>query len=212
MKKISLVLITVLFSTFLVTLPIQKGESAVFKTEYTLDLPCFAPTEITFNYDRTNNHSIRDITTLGTGFYTHEGSPVYIEFYAENVDTYHFTIELRYSAPRNQSIIVGLRSGSLPMQGLTFQSLFEEITIHVTLRLSTEPTYPTEMDVARAVTQQIIDDLEEQQLANEALMKKLEVSTMTNSILAVVTVGAIIVTMVVVFAELRRIRRGHPIG
>jgi len=177
--------------------------------EYTFNFPCYAPTKITFNYVYTHNHSITDISTTGASLYKHSGGPTYYEFIAEEIDTFRFTIRIRYNRPTNQTIVIGLWSGTMRMQGISLHGYDDDIMIHVTLNVGEEPSYPTEMEVAQAVTQRIARDLAEQQSKITELMQKLEVAMLTNSILQVVVLAVVFAIIIIAFAEIRRMRTGE---
>lgn len=203
MKKLSCLMIFCLVVGLVSTAPVP-ARAVGFDSEYTLEIPCYAPTKIAFNYDYTHNHSIRDISTLGASLYTHTGGPTYIEFNAQDVDTYRFTIELKYTAPRNQTIIVAIWSGTLPMQGLQFKSHFETVVIWVTLRVMKEPTYPTDEEVAQAVIYQIQKDLQETYTAINDAISSQNAAVVMNSFINFAAVLGVVVLSLAYYMEKRR--------
>jgi hypothetical protein len=195
-----------LFSMSFVCVPrVSADEPPVH--EYTLDIPCFAPTKVTFNYMHTNNHSISDISTVGHSLYKHSGGPTYFEFIADEIDDYSFTISISYVTATNQTILVGVWSGTLPMQGMDYTSTFRTAVFKVHLRVQREPTYPTEQEVASAVVAQVqknLADLYNQMIERD---KSRDVTMLTVTIVSVVAVSAAIVGTVVQFYELKRFRQ-----
>ena len=177
--------------------------------EYTLDIPCYAPTKITFNYAYTHNHTIYDISTFGSSLYEYSGGPTHMEFIAKDVDDYTFTLELTYNAPTNQTILVGVWSGTLPMMGLNFESIYEKIIVHVHLRVQEQPTYPSEEDVAKQVVLQVHKDLQEYYASINELVKNQNIAIYTVTGIAAACVAAIIVVAVVNVLELRRFRESR---
>lgn len=206
MRRNLLVLIIILLSSAWIPL----AYAPIIPHEYTLDIPCFAPAKITFNYAYTHNHSISDISTFGSSLYTHEGGPNFYEFRAMDVDDYHFTLTIQYSRPQNQTILVGLWSGSLPMQGYDMESLFEEVTIHVRLRVQAEPTYPTEEEVANQVVYQVQRNLQDYYEAMNTLILQQNQAIATASMLSFATAAISLIMVVVVLYELRQFRQRGP--
>ncbi len=174
--------------------------------EYTLEIPCYVPTRLTVNYAYTHNHSISDISTVGASLYKHSGGPNFLEFIASDVDTYRFTVELRYEEPTNQTILIGVWSGSLPVQGISLFSVFQDVVIHVTLSMTKEPSYPSEMDVAKAVTAKIAKDLQDTYNAIQSAMERQNRAVTTNSMLSIVSLFGVITMAAVFYLEVRRLK------
>lgn len=194
---------------WLLMLMVPKAYAPIIPHEYTLDIPCFAPTKITFNYAYTHNHSISDISTFGSGLYRHSGGPNFYEFIAQDVDDYHFSLTLTYGMPTNQTILIGMWSGTMEMMGFNLHSFYEYLVIHVRLRLTPEPTYPSESEVAQAVVVQVSRDLEDYYSAMTTLTEQQNQTIMTTSILAVVAVVISLVMSILHIYELRRMRWGQ---
>lgn len=121
--KHQLLLIPILFTLLFLSLPTHV-HAPIIPHEYTLDIPTYAPTKITFNYAYTHNHSLYDVSTFGQSLYTHSGGPSFMEFIAEDIDDYFFTLELCYNHPINQTLLIGVWSGSLPVIGDTEISIW----------------------------------------------------------------------------------------
>ena len=202
-KRLLLIPIVAILVLSVFTIPVH---APIIPHEYTLDIPCYAPTKITFNYAYTHNHSISDISTFGSGLYRHSGGPNFYEFIAEQIDDYHFTLEIKYNAPVNQTILVGIWSGTMQMQGLDLDSLFEHILIHVRLRVQTEPTFPTEEEVAQQVVLQVHKDLQEYYTRIDSLMESYNTILMTVSIIAVVAAIAMVISPILNYVVLKQIR------
>jgi len=176
--------------------------------EFTFDIPCFLPAKITFNYAATNNATPSDISTFGAGRYTYSGAQNYFEFVAEDMDEYHFTLELFYSSPVNQTILVGLWSGTMAMQGFSFKSVYEHVLIYVRLRVQKEPTYPTEEDVAKQVVLQVQKNLEEYYQRMNTLIANQNMVMLTVSVIAAVVAIVSVTTPILMYVVLKQIRRG----
>jgi len=176
--------------------------------EFTFDIPCFLPAKITFNFAATNNATPSDINTFGAGRYTYSGAQNYFEFIAEDVDEYHFTLELSYSEPVNQTILVGLWSGTLAMQGFSFKSTVENVVMYVRLRVQKEPTYPTEEDVAKAVVLQVQKNLEEYYLRMDHLLANQNMVMLVVIVIAAVVAIVSVTTPILMYVVLKQMRRG----
>lgn len=178
--------------------------------EYNLDIPCYKSARITFNYAATLNTTVYDIGTLGNGVFTYTGGPSFFEFRAESVDDYYFTLRIQYDGPINQTVLIGIFSGSLPVQGLDLKSLFEDIQIHVRLRVSEQPTFPTESEVANAVVAKVEGDLANYYRAIETAMTQQNLTLVTVSILAVMALVMSAVMAIIHLYELRKLRMNVP--
>lgn len=205
MKKTKLTLLILVVSTLLF-LSTPKVNAPMIPHEYTLDIPCYAPTKITFNYAYTHNHSISDISTFGSSLYTHTGGPNFYQFIAQDVDEYHFTLELDYASPVNQTILVGIWSGSLPMQGLNFKSYFEQVKIYVRLRVQAEPKFPTSEEVAQQTVLQISKNLADQYNAINKLIESQNTAMIANSAMILVVSITTLLNIVLNFFALRKVK------
>jgi len=209
MKNIKTKSSLVFFCFSLILLLIPRVQAPFVPHEYIFNIPCYAPTKITFNYAYTHNHSISNIQTVGASLYKHSGGPTYLEFIAEDIDTYSFTVELHYKIPQNQTIVIGIWSGNQPMLGVSLFSHFEDVIIYVKLSVTKQPTYPTAEETALAVTQQISKDLADTYQAIKAAIDNQNQAILTNSILSLVSVLAVAVLSTAYYVEIRR-RRGLP--
>jgi len=140
--------------------------------------------------------------------YKYSGGPTQVEFLAEDIDTYSFTVEIWYTKPVNQTVTVGVWSGTAqPMQGLAYESHFEHLIFHVTLRVTEEPHFPTEQEVAKATVAQIADELSQYYNQSRQLTESISQITITVSILALVSAIISIVSLLVVGVLYRSLKR-----
>ena len=223
--RISLLLSLLLLSLLTVSSPMfphQERQTVVFAqlnppsnetivynrtVEYTVDMPCFNPTKLTFNYPYTHFHSISDISTIGASLYKYSGGPNYFEFIAQDIDDYQFRFELRYEATANQTILMGIWSGTGSMMGFDYKASGEVVVFNVRLRVTREPTYPSEKQVADQVVLQVQQRLQEYYQRIEELTKNQNSAILTASVLAVVAVAASIVGTVIHLIELKRVTK-----
>lgn len=175
--------------------------------DFTLDLPCFAPSKITFNFAYTHYASISDITTIGNSTYQYSGNPTTFEFIVTDIDDYFFTFSLNYNQTVNQTILVGFWSGSLAMQGLDFNGAWESVQFHVRLRVTREASYPSEQEVAQAVVSQVQQNIDS--MLNEMNQREEEykVTMLTVVVVSLAAVAVSVVGTVLHIAELRRFRK-----
>jgi hypothetical protein len=176
--------------------------------EFTFDIPCFMPAKITFNFAATNNATPSDISTFGAGRYTYSGAQNYFEFSATDVDEYHFTLELSYGTLVNQTILVGLWSGTMAMQGFSFKSIYEHVTMYVRLRVQKEPTYPTEQQVATQVVLEVQKNLEEYYQRMNTLLANQNMVMLIVSVIAAVVAIVSVTTPILMYVVLKQMRRG----
>jgi len=205
MKK-RLLLIPLLLSCLFLT-NFAYAQEPIPTPEYTLDLPCFVSTKITFNYAYTNNNSIYDITTIGASLYKYSGGPTYMEFIAEDVDDYFFTFQIGYNLPTNQSVLVGIWSGTLPMQGLDYKGTWTKIVFHIRLRVQNQPSYPTEEEVANQVVAQVQKNLDDYYKAMNELVKSQNTTIFLVTGIAGICVISVLVIAIVFAVEVRNLRR-----
>ncbi len=202
-----LVLVTLLFWLTLSLVSQCHGENET--NIYTFDIPCYAPARITINYGYTNNVSITDISTLGQSMYTYTGGPTQIEFRAEDVDTYTFTATINYENASLQTITVGVWSGTAqPMQGYTIEANLQSATFHVTLRVSEEPHFPTEEEVARAAISQVAEELKSYYEQSRQLTQGLSQTMVMVSIYTVISAVVSLISLLIVAVLYRTIKRG----
>lgn len=131
-----------------------------------------------------------------------------MEFIAQDVDEYHFTLELDYFDPTNQTILIGLWSGTLPMQGWNLRAIYKHVIFYVRLRVQKEPSYPTEEEVARQVVVEVQKNLESYYKSIEALVANQNTMIMTVSIIAAAVALISLVTPIVLYSAVLKRMRG----
>lgn len=169
---------------------------AVSVTEVTLEPLSYKPAKLTFNYQYTHNHTIGSITTVGNSAYKHSGGPTFMEFIADDIDDYSFTVELQYSNMTSQTVLIGLFSGTLAPQGFAVTGSTDIFRIHVRLRVTEQPSYPSEEAVAKEVVRQVERDLVLQQQENQKLIEEVRNTSVVVSTLSVTSIVLVIVCFV----------------
>jgi hypothetical protein len=175
--------------------------------EATIDWFTYKPTKITFNYQYTHNHSISEVATIGQSLYKYSGGPTFFEFIAQDVDDYTFTLTIGYTnATQNLTVLVGLFSGNLPPQGFSIKGkLADTIIINVHLKVTEQPSYPTDDQVADAVVNKIQQNLVQQQEENRKLWEQVKTATMTSNIYGVIaSVCSVVALLLAAYTFARR--------
>lgn len=122
-----------------------------YEQEWNWSKDLYRLAKVNINFPYTNNNSIRDISCLGlTSLYQYSGGPENIMFQAEDIDTYRYTVEVFYKDITAVKITVGVWSGSQPPDEDEYNFYTMHLTIHVILRVSEEPKYPTAEETAEA--------------------------------------------------------------
>lgn len=151
-KALSLISIIVILATIFSCPKASSQPYPEYEQEWYWVVPAYAPAKIIINYPYTHNHSISDIQVLGlTSLYRHSGSPEFLQFEAEDIDTYKFTLEIFYKDITQARVIISIRSGTTQTvreQEFTFYT--QHLTIHFKLQVTAEAKFPTPEETAEA--------------------------------------------------------------
>ena len=123
-----------------------------YEQEWYWVVPAYAPAKIIINYPYTHNHSISDIEVMGlTSLYRHSGSPEYLQFEAEDIDTYKFTLDVLYKEITQARITINIRSGtSQTVREQEFTFYTQHLTVHFKLQVTEEAKFLTPEETAEA--------------------------------------------------------------
>ncbi|MHA1711565.1 MAG: hypothetical protein ACTSUS_05825 [Candidatus Freyarchaeota archaeon] len=113
------------------------------------------------SYAYTNNFSVTDVSSMGKSLYKIVSSPTNIEFRAEDVDTYTFTVEIKYAVVLTQSIQIAVFSSNYAPEGFQFNVRDDYVRFTFTFTVTAEPKYPSAQEVAEQVVRQVSDQLQE---------------------------------------------------
>jgi len=156
MRKTCLLLISMLFfclSTSFAFAEEEQSETA------SLNLRVYRPARILITYTYTNNFSVSDVSSVGQSLYKITSGPTSIEFKAEDIDIYTFTVTIRYAEIVGQSIQIAVWSGNQPPQGLQINVKSNIVKIRFEVTVSEQPQYPSAQEVAGQVVKQIASEL-----------------------------------------------------
>lgn len=177
-----------------------------YEQEWSFNIPCYAPAKINVNFVYTHNHTIRDISCLGTtSLYRHSGGPTNLLFEAEDYDTYKFTLELFYANITHQHLTIGIWSGTQQVQpSLEYDFYTMHVIIHITLQVTEEPKFPTPEEWAEAQMWAIKETLDN---ATRTLYEKIslyEKSIFLIEVVAIVALMAAVVSVIVTISMYKR--------
>ena len=179
-----------------VNIVVSSASATMTVTELTLEPLSYKPTRITFNYQYTNNHTIGSISTIGHGDYSHSGGPTFMEFIAKDVDDYSFTVELQYTNATKQTVLIGLISGTMSVQGMGLTGNTEVFRIYIRLRVTEQPSYPSKEELAKEYMRQTEQILVEQAETNRQLLEENRNTGVVVSSLSVITTILVMVCFV----------------
>jgi len=159
-SKSRLILSLILLASLLVTPVSAADENGEAVSEVaSLNLQAYKPARIVITYAYTNNFSVSDVSSMGKSMYKITSGPTSIEFKAEDVDRYTFTVEIKYSTVVGQSIQIAVFSAGNPPEGMQFNVKTDVIRLHFTVTVTEEPRYPTAQEVAEQVVRQVANEL-----------------------------------------------------
>ena len=208
-RKFSFILAFMLLTSLLSVMPIQaEGEEE--SEVASLNLQAYRPARIVITYAYTNNFSVSDVSSMGKSMYKITSGPTSIEFKAEDVDRYTFTVEIKYSAVVGQSIQIAVFSAGNPPEGMQFNVKTDVVRLQFTVTVTEEPRYPTAQEVAEQVVRQVANELMQfRQQTDEMLQtqnRNIEVQWMILAFNMAVSVGLLAFIIHWVWPLIKRLR------
>jgi len=206
--RLSILFLILLSSFHLLIMPVhaENGSSEVAS----LNLQAYKPARVVITYAYTNNFSVSDVSSMGKSMYKITSSPTSIEFKAEDVDRYTFTVEIKYMAVVGQSIQIAVFSAGNPPEGLQFNVKTRVFRLQFTVTVTEEPRYPTAQEVAEQVVRQVANELTQfRQQTNEMLQtqsRNIEVQWMILAFNMGVSVGLLAFVIHWVWPLIKRLR------
>ena len=201
MKKSMLLLIPILFFLFL-PFNVLAEESGGSETA-SLNLRVYRPTRILITYTYTNNFSVSDVSSVGQSLYKITSGPTSIEFKAEDIDIYTFTVTIRYAEIVGQSVQIAVWSGNQPPQGIQVNVKSSIVKIRFEVTVSEQPQYPSAQEVAEQVVQQIASELSAFRMQTDETLNTLNQNMLAQWFLIVFCAAAVIF-MLYMLMHLRR--------
>jgi C4-dicarboxylate-specific signal transduction histidine kinase len=151
---------------------------------------------------------------MGKSLYKITSGPTSIEFKAQDVDRYTFTVEIKYATVVEQSIQIAVFSANLAPEGIQFNVKGSKVRLEFTLTVTEEPKYPSAQDVAQAVVQQVANELAEFRMQTDKTLETLTQNVATQWVLvgftAAVSLAFLFVLVHWVWPILRRLSREEP--
>jgi hypothetical protein len=168
-----------------------------------LSLQAYAPARILISYAYTNNFSVTDVSSMGKSLYKITSGPTSIEFKAEDVDRYTFTVEIKYAAIVTQSVQIAVFSAGYPPEGLQFNVKGDIVRIQFTLTVTKEPQYPSAQEVAEQVVKQVSNELTHFQLEVNRVIETQNRNLTTMWILIVSSLAISVALLLIVLVWIR---------
>jgi len=163
-------------------------------------LQSYAPARILISYTYTNNFSVTDVSSIGRSLYTVTSGPTSIEFRANQIDQYTFTVEIRYATIVAQSVQIAIFSAGYAPEGIQYNVKGNVVRLKFTLTVTEEPRYPSAQDVAEQVVRQVAQQLIqfEQQTSEIVEVQNRNLTTMWILIVSSLAISvALLLTMIV---------------
>jgi len=188
----------------------KKGGKSGASEVASLNLQAYRPARIVITYAYTNNFSVSDVSSMGKSMYKVVSSPTSIEFKAEDVDRYTFTVTIKYSAVVGQSIQIAVFSAGNPPEAMQFNVKTSTVRIKFTVTVTEEPRYPTAQEVAEQVVRQVANELTQfRQQTDETLRmqsRNIEVQWVILAFNMAVSTGLLIFIIHWVWPLMKRLR------
>jgi len=207
-NNIALLLSLLLFSS-LSSITIARGEEEPEVAGF--NLQSYTPAKILISYTYTNNFSVIDVSSIGKSLYKITSSPISIEFIAEDIDQYTFTVEIKYAAIVTQSVQIAVFSAGYAPEGMQLNVKGNVVRLKFTLTVTQEPKYPSAQDVAEQVVLQIADQLNEFRRQTTEIVdlqtRNIEMQWLIVGFTMAVSVAFVIILVLWVYPLLRRLQK-----
>lgn len=182
----------------------------VHEHEFFVDRTVFKPVTVQVNFPYTHSSNVSEITTIGSSLYKYQITPTSVSFVADDIDVYTFTIDVGYDNATRREILIGISQGDMPMEGYTWYETGVDYCVHFRLTMTTEPTYPSDVEVAQQVVQQLQQTFVQQLEAQRKILDGVQATSYTTSIVTVIAgVTSIFALLLAGFGSYKR--RREPI-
>jgi len=206
-SDVALLLSLLLFSS-LSSVTLARGDESEVAS---FNLQSYAPSKIIISYTYTNNFSVTDVSSIGQSLYTITSGPTSIEFKAEDVDQYTFTVEIKYGVTVTQSIQIAVFSSGYAPEGIQL-NVKDNVRLKFTLTVTEETSYPSAQDVAEQVVLQVANQLSEFRTQTTEIVdtqtRNIEMQWLLVGFTMAVSVAFVIILVFWVYPHLRRLQRG----
>ena len=169
-NKLGVALLVSLLFFFSQTTPSRAQEDDTGEAA-SLNLQAYVPARILISYTYTNNFSVTDVSSMGKSLYKITSGPTSIEFKAEDIDRYTFTVDIKYAAVVTQSVQIAVFSAGSPPEGLQFNIRGSYVRLKFSLTVTEEPMYPSAQEVAEQVVLQVSYQLTEFERQTQDIME-----------------------------------------
>lgn len=164
----------------------------------------YAPAKIIVSFVYTNNVTV-NVKTLGTSLYKITTTPVQAIFEAEAFDVYTIYIDIQYSIPVNQTVLIGLYEGGRAAKGIEFDTVSDHIQLTMKVSVVEAPHYPRVEDLADAIWSRLMGSLNEFTNQQQGLIAKMGESGVVIGSVAIISFVVSITVLIAVFYMHRRV-------
>jgi hypothetical protein len=207
-NNVALLLSLLLFSS-LSSITMVRGEEGAEVAGF--NLQSYAPARILISYTYTNNFSVTDVSSIGKSLYKVISGPTSIEFQAQDIDQYTFTVEIKYAAIVTQSVQIAVFSAGYAPEGMQLNVKGNVVRLKFTLTVTEEPRYPSAQDVAEQVVLQVANQLNEFRRQTTDILdvhtKNIEMQWLIVGFTMAVSVAFVVILVFWVYPQLRRLQK-----
>jgi hypothetical protein len=157
-----------------------------YERELSFDRNFYNPVKVMISYPYTHNTNVTDITTIGFSTYKYDVTPTSITFIASDIDIYTFTVQITYDNASLQNVLITVWQGDQPAEGYTWTDTASTFVIHFRLNMTTEPSYPTDAQVAAQVVAQLQATFQQELEQQRETLAEVESTQGTNTIMTII--------------------------
>ena len=175
------------------------------------NLQAYTPARVLISYAYTSGFDVVNVSSMGKSLYKIMSGPTSIEFTAQDIDQYTFTVVIRYEAVVAQSLQIAVFSSTYAPQGMQLNVKGNIVQIKFALTVTKEPQYPSAQEVAEQVVRQVGDQLNDFRSQTTDILNAQTQNIETQWIIVVfnmlVSVAFIIIIVFWIYPTLKTLKR-----
>jgi hypothetical protein len=160
-----------------------SNQTIYYDRELAFDRNFYNPVKVMISYPYTHNTNVTDITTIGFSSYKYDVTPNSITFIASDIDIYTFTVQITYDNVSQMNILITVWQGDQPAEGYTWTDTANTFVIHFRLNVTTEPSYPSDREVAAQVVSQLQATFQQELEQQRQTLAEVQSTEATDSII-----------------------------
>jgi hypothetical protein len=164
----------------------QVNVTTYYDRELSFDRAFYNPVKVMISYPYTHNTNVTDITTIGFSSYKYDVTPTSITFIASEIDILTFTVQISYDNASLQNVLITVWQGDLIPEGYTWTETASTFVIHFRLNVTTEPSYPSDAEVAAQVVAQLQATFQNELEQQRETLAEVESTQGTNTIMTII--------------------------